>query len=148
MSDRTIFTMRARRGSLRALAEEARRYHVPPRTLAESILEEGLRMRRYPGIVFVDRGGGRDAVLAGHPRLSVWQVVLATRASRSRAAAARELSIDLPTLQRALAYAADHPDEVEEAIRANEDALARAERLYAPALTPRARRPRRAAAPR
>lgn len=142
-----MFSMRAARSALRMLEEEARRYHVAPRTLAESILDEGLRMRRHPGIVFVDRGGGRDAVLAGRPRLSVWQVVQAAHGARSRAVAARTLGIDPPELERALAYAAEYPDEIDAAIAENDEAFERAKRLYPPLLTP-PRRPRRAAAPR
>lgn len=147
MSDRTVFTMRAARGSIRALEEEARRYHIPARTLAEVMLEEGIRMRRHPGVVFVDRGGGRAAVLAGRPRLSIWQIAETARASRSRAAAARELSLDGSEIQRALAYAAAYADEIDEEIHANDEAFARVQRLH-PSVPTRARRPRRAAAPR
>lgn len=147
VSERTVFTMRAGKRTLRALEEEARRYRLPPRTLAETILEEGVRMRRHPGITFVDRAGGRAAVLAGRPRLSVWQIVLTARASRSLASAARYLSVDVPSIQRALAYATEHSDEIDAAIQANDEAFERAKRLYLPALEP-ARRRRRAAAPR
>lgn len=145
MSDRTVFTMRAGRRTLRALEEEARRYKLPPRTLAESILEEGVRMRRHPGIVFVDRGGGRAAVLAGYPRLSVWQIVMTARASRSPASAARHLNLDVASVQRALAYAAEHSDEIEAAIQANDEAFERTKRLYPAAVKAPDRRPRRAA---
>ena len=145
MSERTVFTMRARRDSLRALEEEARRYHVPPRTLAETMLEEGIRMRRHPGVVFADRGGGRDAVLAGRPRLSIWQIAQVARGSRSRAAAARALSIDLSELQRALAYAVEYADEIDAAIRENDEAFERIQRLYPSVPTHVSRRPRRAA---
>lgn len=148
MSERSVFSMRAARRTLRALEEEARRYRVPPRTLAEDILEEGVKMRRHPGIVFIERGGGRAAVLAGRPRLSIWQIVETVRGSRSLAGAARWLSLDVPSVERALAYAADYPKEIEAAIRANDEAFERVKRLYPPALKPEARRRRRAAAPR
>lgn len=144
MSERTVFSMRAATGTLRALADEARRYRIPPRTLAEEILEEGVKMRRHPGIVFVERGGGRAAVLAGRPRLSVWQVVETVRANRTRAAAAKWLSVDEASIDRAMSYADDNPGEIEEKIRQNDEAFERAQRLYPPALPP-ARRPRRAA---
>jgi len=147
MSDRTVFSMRAARGTLNALEEEARRYRVAPRTLAETILDEGIRMRRHPGVVFVDRAGGRVAVLAAHPRQAVWLIVLTVRGSRSHASAATQLSIDVSSVERALAYAAEYPDEIEAAIQANEEAFERAKRLYPSALTS-GRRPRRAAAPR
>ena len=104
-------------------------------------------MRRHPGIVFVDRAGGRAAVLAGHPRLNVWLIALTARGGRSNARTARQLSIDVPSLERALAYAGEYPEDVEAAIQANEEAFERMKRLYPPALKP-ARRPRRAAAPR
>jgi uncharacterized protein (DUF433 family) len=130
MSERGVFTMRAQRRTLRALEEEARRYGVPPRTLAERMIEEGIRMRRHPGIVFLDRGGGRDAVIAGRPKLSVWQVAQTVRATKTRAAAAKWLSLDEMAVDRAMAYAKDHPDEIEQAIRENDEAYKQVERLY------------------
>lgn len=144
MSERSVFTLRAQRSTLRALDEEARRYGVPPRTLAERMIEEGVRMRRHPGIVFIDRGGGRDAVIAGRPKLSIWQVAQTVRANRTRAAAAKWLALDEASVDRAMAYAADHPDEIEAKIRQNDEAFERVKRLYPPALAP-VRRPRRAA---
>lgn len=144
MSERGVFTMRAERSTLRALEEEARRYGVPPRTLAERMIEEGIKTRRHPGIVFIDRGGGRDAVIAGRPKLSVWQVVQTVRANKTRAAAAKWLSLDEAFVDRAMAYAEDHPGEIEQAIRENDEAFERVKRLYPPALPP-VRRPRRAA---
>ncbi len=159
MSERPVFSMRATRDALRMLEEEARRYRIAPRTLAETILDEGLRMRRYPGIAFVDRGGGRTAVLAAHPRLGVWQVAQSARAARSRAAATRALAIDPSELERALAYADEYGDEIDAAVHENDEAFARVRRLHPAAPTPSAavtsptavrspRRPRRAAAPR
>lgn len=144
MSERSVFTMRAERSTLRALEEEARRYGMPPRTLAERMIEEGIRMRRHTGVVFIDRGGGRDAVIAGRPKLSVWQVVQTVRANKTRAAAAKWLSLDEAFVDRAMAYAEDHPAEIEQAINENDEAFERVKRLYPPALPP-VRRPRRAA---
>lgn len=153
MSGRPVFSMRATRDALRMLEEEARRYRVAPRTLAETILEEGLRMRRYPGVTFVDRGGGRTAVLAAHPRVGIWQVAQSARAASSRAAAAKALAIDRTELERALAYADEYRDEIDAAISENDEAFARMRRLHPAASTPTgavtaSRRPRRAAAPR
>lgn len=140
--------MRAAKGTIRALAEEARRYRVPPRSLAEEILQEGIRMRRHPGIVFVERPGGRDAVLAGRPRLSVWEIVETVRQSSSMEAAARTLSLDLGSLERALAYANEYAGEIDAAIAENEAAFERAKRLYPAALGPPTVRRRRAASAR
>jgi uncharacterized protein (DUF433 family) len=141
MSERGVFTMRAQRRTLRALEEEARRHGVPPRTLAERMIEEGVKMRRHPGIVFVERGSGRrDAVLAGRPRLGVWMIVQVVRANRTLAGAAKWLSLPESQIERALAYAKDHPDEIDQAIRQNEEAFEEVKRLYPPALPPSRRR--------
>ena len=137
--------MRAQRRTLRALEEQARRYSIPPRTLAEQMIEEGVKMRRHPGIVFIERGSGRrDAVLAGRPRLSVWMIAQVARANKTLAGAAKWLSLDEARIERALAYAKDFPSEIEAAIRANEEAFEEVKRLYPPALLP-VRRRRRAA---
>ena len=147
MSERGVFTMRAARRTIRALEEEARRYRLAPRTLAEQILEEGIRMRRHPGIVYVDGTVGRDAVLAARPGLTIWEIVMLSR-GMSRSSAARSLSIDVGSLERALAFYRDYPEEIDAAIRENEEAFERAKRLYPPALTtpPKLRRRRAAAA--
>ena len=147
MSERGVFTMRAQRRTLRALEEQARRYGVPPRTLAERMIEEGVKMRRHPGIVFIERGSGdRDAVLAGRPRLSVWMIVQVVRANRTLAGAARWLSLEEARIERALAYAKDYPDEIERAIRANDEAFDDLKRRFPPALPPTRRRRRAAPA--
>lgn len=139
--------MRAAKTTVRALAEEARRYRVPPRSLAEEILQEGVQMRRHPGVVFVERPGGRDAALVGRPRLSVWEIVETVRQSSSLEAAARTLSLDLGSLERALAYANEYAEEIDAAIAENEAAFERAKRLYPAALgTPTPRRRRAASA--
>lgn len=130
MSERTVFSMRASKDTLRTLQEEARRYGVPPRTLAERMIEEGVKMRRHPGVVFIDRGGGRSAVLAGRPRLGIWQIVQVVRANRTRAAAARWLSLDEASIDRAVAYAKEYPGEIDQAIRQNDEAFERVERRY------------------
>lgn len=123
--------MRLRGPTLRELQEEATRYRTPPRTLAEEMIEEGVKMRRHPGIVFSERGSGRrDAVLVGRPRLSVWQVIGVVRGSDSLAEAADHLSLDIGSVERAVVYYKDHPQEIEAAMAENEAAFERAKRLF------------------
>ncbi len=55
------------------LDDESRRVSAPPSTLAVALIDEGLRMRRFPGIVFRDGPTGRRAGLARGP--DVWEVV-------------------------------------------------------------------------
>lgn len=143
MSERGVFTMRAAKRTIRALEEEARRYRVPPRTLAEQMLEEGVRMRRHPGIVFIERGSGRSAVLAGRPRLSIWQIAETVRSAGSVEDATFWLSLDAGSIERAMAYANEHKDEIDAAIAENEAAFERFKLLYPPAsktVKPRRRR--------
>lgn len=141
--------MRAAKDTIRALEEEARRYRMPPRTLAEQMVEEGIRMRRHPGIVFIERGSGhRDAVLAGRPRLSVWMIVDIFRQNKSLEVTGRWVSLDAGSIERALAYARDYPEEIDAAIAENEAAFERFTRLYPPAFKTSIPRRRRAASPR
>lgn len=129
--ERRVFSIRVKGSTVRALREQAVRYQTAPRTLAEHMVEEGIKMRQHPGIVFVERGTGRrDAVLAARPRLSVWQILETVRGSTSVAAAAEYLSLDVPAVERTLAYYKDHPDEIERQIAANDAEMARIERLY------------------
>lgn len=122
--------MRLGKRTLRELREEASRYREPVRTVAERMLEESVRMARFPGVTFIDRPAGRDVVLIGRPRLSVWVVVVAVRGSSSRAAAAKSLSLDVGAVDVAMAYAKAYPDEVEQRIAENDAAYERAQRLY------------------
>ncbi len=126
-----MFSIRVKDSTVRALREQAARYRTVPRTLAEQMVEEGVRMRRHPGIVFVERGSGRrDAVLVARPRLSVWQIMEAVNAGTSIPAAASYLSLDVPAVERALAYYKEHPAEIDGQIAANDAEMERIMRLY------------------
>lgn len=47
----------------------------PPPALAASLLDEGLKTRQFPGIVYMDGPSGRRASLADGP--DVWQIIRA-----------------------------------------------------------------------
>ena len=49
----------------------------PPPALAASLIDEGLKTRRFPGIVYMDGPSGRRASLADGP--DVWQIIRALR---------------------------------------------------------------------
>ena len=140
--------MRLAGETLRQLEEEAAHYRQPVRTLAERMIEEGVRMARFPGITFVDRPAGRDAVLIGHPRLSIWIIAMTARSCASLAEAAKVLSLGLPLVERAMAYAGAYPAEIEQAITQNDAAFERGKRLFPSALPRRPKGRRRAAAAR
>ena len=62
--------------------EAARRAKSWSATAAE-LLEEAVRMRRAPGVVFAEGPAGRRAVVAG-TGLDVWEVIAAWRAAGER----------------------------------------------------------------
>ncbi len=64
----------------REIAREAEQRRQSWSAVAVALLEEGIRMRRAPGIVFADGPAGRRAVVAG-TGLDVWEIVATWRAS-------------------------------------------------------------------
>lgn len=55
------------------LEAESQRIDAPVESLAAALLDEGLRMRRFAGIVFRDGPTGRRAGLANGP--DVWEII-------------------------------------------------------------------------
>ena len=90
--------------------------------VVNEILDEGLRMRRIPGIVFGDSRRGRVARIAG-TGLGVWEVIRVFRDlenDSTRLRAAFDWLSD-QQLRSALAYAEAYPDEIEARIRADDE---------------------------
>jgi hypothetical protein len=90
--------------------------------VVNELRDEGLRMRRIPGIVFGDSPGGLGARLAG-TGLAVYELVRAlcepdNGPARLRAASHR---LTQPQLRSALAYAEAYPDEIERRLRDDEE---------------------------
>jgi len=81
---------------------------------ATELLEEALRMRWAPGVVFVDGPAGRRAAVAG-TGLDVWEIVAAWRASAKDFAQLRQSYGWLTELQlrAALAYYELYPHEID-----------------------------------
>src|ERR1700727_1261606 len=94
LSDATISRLGAR----------ARRVHLPPRTLAQRYVEEGLRMDEHPLIRFADGPAGRRARLAGTGK-DVWEIIAAVRDNDGDAAeTGRYLELPLGLVQAAISY--------------------------------------------
>lgn len=105
---------------IRALA---RRAHRPTSHIAATLLEEGLRQRRCPGIVFTDGPAGRRATVAG-TGIDVWEVI---RVHKACGEDVEELARALPQLSRrqleaALYYYRCYPSEIEERLALEETA--------------------------
>ena len=100
--------------------------------LIERYVREGLAIAAHPGIVFKPGPSGRRAALAGGP--DVWEIVAALRHVGGReakrvAALADQFGLHERQVVIALNYAAAHRGEIDERVRANDRALAEAERV-------------------
>ena len=99
----------------------ARRTGRDVSAVVNELLDEGLRMRRIPGIVFRDSRRGRVARLAG-TGVDVWEVARSLQDVGSDWQRLREgyhwLSEE--QLRAALAYAEAYPDEIAARIEADE----------------------------
>jgi uncharacterized protein (DUF433 family) len=97
------------------LAAETQR---SPDAVIAQIVDEGLRVRRHPGIEFRDTAFGRRPYVAGS-RLGVWDVVLIWKAHQGNRTATLQYLDPFAEwqLDGALGYYQEFPDEVEEYIR-------------------------------
>lgn len=79
----------------------------------QRLIEEGVRMARCPGIVFVDGASGRRASIAG-TAIDVWEVARTLQGCQGDEAAMRALYPHLTHVQvtAALRYAKAFPDEI------------------------------------
>jgi hypothetical protein len=93
--------------------------------LAEELIDEGLRLRRHPLVVFRDGPSGRRAALTGGP--DVWELIgglvhgdvpAADRVDRAVA----EFGMRRQLVDAALAYYAEFTQEIDNWIAANSDA--------------------------
>lgn len=117
------FSMRLSQRTDELVTHEARRTRRSKGAVVESLAEEALRARRFPGIAFRGEDWARRPWVIG-TALDVWEIVAASRGfDTPRAASARtELTEGQVTL--ALAYYRDFPGEVDNAIADNERPLA------------------------
>lgn len=85
-------------------------------------LEEAVRMRRAPGVVFMAGPAGRRAVIAG-AGLDVWEVVATWRDVDGSFEAFRQGYpwLTEAQLRAALAYQQLYPEEIDERLRREED---------------------------
>jgi len=99
----------------RSIETAAKRSRRSFSDVAIEMLEESARTRRYRHVVFVGPPGQRRAALAG-TGVDVWEVVRDHRAlGASVARLARSLEwVPREKLEEALAYAAAHPEEIDE----------------------------------
>ena len=103
----------------RRLKASAHRHDVGVSTLAERLIDEGLRMEAHPMVVFRDGPSGRRPVLVGGPDVAdvIGAIVGGDVPVAKRRSRASELFGIAETLVDAvLAYYADYTDEIDELI--------------------------------
>jgi hypothetical protein len=124
---------------LARLEDEASANGTSVSALVTALLDEGLKIRRFPGIVYRDGPTGRRAALVGGP--DVWEVVRDVRSAagkgeqRIRKVAATSGLPD-QRVRLAVDFYAAFPDEIDARLAADEraanrlrEALARRDRL-------------------
>jgi len=112
--------------------EEASERNTSVTALVSMLLDEGLKVRRFPGIVYRDGPSGRRAGVVGG--LDVWEIIAALRDAPARGERrlrrlADEIGVPLSQLRVALDFYACHPDEVDARIAANERVVERMRKL-------------------
>jgi hypothetical protein len=110
-------------GLLKRIDDEAAERHTSATALVTALLDEGLKTRRFPGIVYRDGPTGRRAGVISGP--DVWEIVNAVRQGRGKGEQrlrrlADETGLPLQHLRIALAFYAEFPDEIDERIANNE----------------------------
>ena len=115
------------------LKAEAKARHVSASALAEELIEEGLRTRRHPLIVFRDGPAGRRAGLVGGP--DIWEVIGGLVGGDVPAEMRIERAVELFGLSprevgAALDYYADYQAEIDQRIASNLAAADEAEAAW------------------
>lgn len=118
-------SFRLREGLVERIAARARAEGVSQTELVSSLLDEGLKVRSFPGIVYRDGPTGRRAALAAGP--DVWEVIGAIRhatgsGERKVRNVAEMLSLDERWVRVAIEFYSAFPDEIDARIEANERA--------------------------
>jgi hypothetical protein len=109
------------------LARRAADEAVSQTELVVALLDEGLKTRAFPGIVYREGPTGRRAALAVGP--DVWEVIgtvkhVSGSGERKVGNAARMLSLDKHWVRLAIEFYSAFPDEVDARIAANDEAAA------------------------
>jgi uncharacterized protein (DUF433 family) len=118
--DTTINTRVPRRVK-QALEQVARDRRINPLTFARTLLDEGLRRERHPGIVFRDGPAGRRAAIEGRG-LDVWQVMETVWGSDGDVEEASDyLGLRPDQVRAAVGYYTDFPDEIDAWVQANRE---------------------------
>ena len=112
-------------GLLERLESESRAASVTVTALVSSLLDEGLKTRRFPGVVYRSGPTGRRAALVGGP--DVWEVIRDLRTwpgtgTGRVASLAQQLGLSVGLVSLATDFYCAFPDEIDARIKADEHA--------------------------
>ena len=101
--------------------------------LAQRLIDEGLRMADFPGVIFKDGPSGRRAALAYGP--DIWEVVkflgeVDERGPAAIDAAAETFATDVSRISIAVSYYSSYHDEIDVEIADADEASAAAEEAW------------------
>ncbi len=114
------------------LTEHGRRAGLSNARVAERLIDEGLQMEEFPGLVFRAGPTGRRAGVAGGP--DVWELVRDLKGAAHAGAedpigaVSRSTGIDRNRVELAAGYYAAYPDAVDDRIRLSDEAAERLRR--------------------
>lgn len=100
--------------------------------VAERLIDEGLQIEEFPGIIFRSGPTGRRAGIAGGP--DVWEIVHDLKGAAREGAqdpiegVSSVTGLDRSKVELAASYYAAYPDDVDERIRMNQEAATRLRR--------------------
>jgi uncharacterized protein (DUF433 family) len=106
------------------ISREARRRRRSKGVVLEMLADEALRTWRFPGVAFRGSDWNRRAWVIG-TALDVWEIVAASRSFGSPQEMSANTDLSESQIRLALAYFAEFPEEIEEAIREARTPLAR-----------------------
>lgn len=111
---------------LERIEAESRSVGASITQLVSSLLDEGLKTRRYPGVVYHDGPLGRRAALVGGP--DVWEVVRDLAAAPGRGMdrvenLAAETGLTTASVLLAADFYASFPEEIDALVEADERAV-------------------------
>src|SRR4029077_12652744 len=116
---RDHFTLRLHTGVGDRLRGPERRAGLPPRTLAQRYVDEGIRGEDHPLVRFADGPSGRRAALVGSG-LDVWETIASVREHENDlSATASYLEIPLGLVEAAVNYYGAYREEIDAQIELN-----------------------------
>lgn len=112
------FSMRLSARLSALIAEEARRTRRSKGAVIETLADEALRCRRFPGIAFRGDDWNRRAWVIG-TGLDVWELIQALQDFGSPERVIAETDLSERQVETALAYYREYPEEVDRAVDEN-----------------------------